>query len=130
MNDNIEFFGKGISFDFGVDSQGGIKFSSFEKCVEESIDIILSTQIGERIYNPEFGCRIQELMFEPNNARTHSLAQIYVKEALERFENRININKVEVYSEDEKSLSINIRYEFVESSREHNLVYPFYLLPA
>jgi len=130
MNDEIEFLGKGIAFDFGVDSQGGIAFSSFEMCVEESIGIILSTQIGERIYNPDFGCRIHELMFEPNTTQTQALAALYVREALEMYENRINLLDVEAYGEDERSLNVDIRYELIESDREYNLVYPFYLLPV
>ena len=130
MSIDVDYLGKGISLDFGVDSNGGISFSSYEKSVEESIDIILSTFIGERVYNYKFGCRIHELMFEPNNVRTQALAARYVEEALENFEHRINILSVEAYSEDEKSLNINITYALVESNKEYNLVYPFYLLPV
>lgn len=130
MKNNVDFLGKGIALDFGVDSNGGICFSSYEKSVEESIDIILSTHIGERIYNYNFGCKIHELMFEPNNIRTQVLAARYVKEALENFEHRIIITDIEAYSENEKSLNINITYVLIESNKEYNLVYPFYLLPV
>ena len=130
MSIDVDYLGKGISLDFGVDSNGGISFSSYEKSVEESIDIILSTHVGERVYNYQFGCRIHELMFEPNNVRTQALAARYVEEALENFEHRINIVSVAAYSEDEKSLNINITYALVESNKEYNLVYPFYLLPV
>lgn len=130
MKNNVDFLGKGIALDFGVDSHGGIRFSSYEKSVEESIDIILSTHIGERIYNYKFGCKIHELMFEPNNVRTQALAARYVREALENFEPRITLTDVEAFSENEKSLNINITYVLIESNKEYNLVYPFYLLPV
>jgi len=130
MSNNLDFLGKGISLDFGVDSKGGIKFSSYERSVEESIDIILSTRIGERIYNYKFGCKIHDLMFEPNNVRTQNLAARYVNEALTNFEPRIDLKDVEAISLDEKSLNINITYTLIESNKEFNLVYPFYLLPV
>ena len=130
MKNNVDFLGKGIALDFGIDSNGSIRFASYESSVEESINIILSTRIGERVYNYKFGCKIHELMFEPNNVRTQALAARYVKEALENFEHRIDIVNVEAYSEDEKSLNINITYVLIESNKEYNLVYPFYLLPV
>jgi len=130
MSDNLDFLGKGISFDFGIDSKGGIKFSSYERSVEESIDIILSTRVGERVYNYKFGCKIHDLMFEPNNVRTQNLAARHVREALTNFEPRIDLKDVEATSLDEKSLNINITYTLIESNKEFNLVYPFYLLPV
>jgi len=130
MNSSLDFLGKGVSLDFGLDSKGEIKLSSYERSVEESIDIILSTKIGERIYNYKFGCKIHDLMFEPNNVRTQSLAARYVKESLDMFEPRIDLKHVEAISQDEKSLNVNITYMLIESNKEYNLVYPFYLLPV
>ena len=130
MKNNVDFLGKGISLNFGVNTNGGIRFSSYEKSVEESIDIILSTRIGERVYNYKFGCKIHDLMFEPNNIRTQALAARYVKEALENFEHRITIIDVNAFNENEKSLNININYILIASNKKYNLVYPFYLLPV
>jgi uncharacterized protein len=126
---NIEFLGKGLSLDFGLDSRGSIKMSSYERSVEESIEIILFTKCGERVYNPKFGCQIHELMFESNDVRTHSLAAHYVQKALTSFEPRINVLNVDVNKNDEKSINIEIGYEIVDSNKVFNLVYPFYLVP-
>ena len=127
---SIELLGKGLSVDFGLDSMGEIKMSSYEKSVEESIYIILSTKIGERVYSSEFGCRIHELMFESNNVRTQTMAKRYVEEALNQFEPRINILNIEVFSLDEKSINISIEYAVIESNSVNNYVYPFYIVPT
>jgi phage baseplate assembly protein W len=124
-----DFLGKGISLDFGLDSYGMIKMSSYERSVEESIEIILGTKCGERVYNEAFGCQVHELLFEPNDARTHILAKNYVQEALERFEPRINLLEVTVLSDGNASLSIDVSYEIRNTNSQYNLVYPFYLLP-
>jgi len=126
---SIELLGKGFSLDFCLDARGNIKMSSYEKSVEESLEIMISTRIGERVYNADFGCRISELMFEPNDVRTHMLASKYVALALESFEPRINLIDINVVSEDDNSLNIEIEYEIIQSNKVHNLVYPFYLLP-
>ncbi|NQY94455.1 MAG: GPW/gp25 family protein [Campylobacteraceae bacterium] len=127
---SIELLGKGLSVDFGLNSMGEIKMSSYEKSVEESIYIILSTKTGERVYNSEFGCRIHELMFEPNNVRTQSMAKRYVEDALKEFEPRIKTLNVDVFSPDEKSININIEYEIINTNVVNNYVYPFYIVPS
>lgn len=126
---NIEFLGKGLSLDFCLDSRGSVKMSSYETSVEESLKIILGTKCGERVYNAKFGCRIHELMFEPNDVRTQTLAKNYVTQALEWFEPRINLHEVSVDNMSENSINITINYEIVDSNKAYNLVYPFYLLP-
>lgn len=126
---SIEILGKGLSLDFGLDNMGNLKMSSYEKSVEEAIYIILSTKPGERVYNSEFGCRVHELMFEPNNVRIQALAKHYVELALKEFEPRINILNVIVTSNNENSIDIDIKYEIIESNVVNNYVYPFYLVP-
>jgi len=126
---SIEFLGKGLCLDFCLDSRGSIKMSSYEDSVQESIHIILGTKCGERVYTPKFGCRIHELMFEPNDVRTQTLANKYVTQALNWFEPRIKLLEVRVNSMNENSINIEISYEIVDSNQAYNLVYPFYLVP-
>lgn len=126
---SVEILGKGFSVDFGLDNMGQIKLSSYEKNIEESIYIILSTKPGERVYNDKFGCRVHELMFEPNNVRIQNMAKHYVQKALEEFEPRIEVSEIEVYSHEENSINIDIEYKIKESNIVNNYVYPFYLVP-
>jgi hypothetical protein len=121
------FLGKGVAFPFQVDKHQKIKTSQYEKSIQESIIIILSTKIGERLMRPNFGCRIHELLFAPNTIDTHNLAIFYVTEALERWEHRIILNKIEILADTETSINIKIDYQIRESNSSYNLVYPFYL---
>lgn len=126
---SIEIVGKGFSVDFGLDQMGQVKLSSYEKNIEESIYIILSTKPGERVYNNKFGCRVHELMFEPNSIRTQNLAKHYVQKSIEEFEARIEVLTIEVSSNMENSINIDIQYKIRESNMVNNYVYPFYLVP-
>jgi hypothetical protein len=131
MATDREFLGKGWRFPVAVNLTGGISSSSFEENVRESIFIILGTAPGERLKRPEFGCRIHDLMFAPNNYVTAALAEHYCQEALLKFEPRVeNVEVKATPSESEPNrLDIRISYVVAGSHDARNLVYPYYLRP-
>lgn len=121
------FLGQGVAFPFSIDNYNKVKSSLYATNIQESITIVLSTKLGERLMRPDFGCRIHELLFAPNTIDTHNLAIFYVTEALDKWEHRINLNKVEVEINSETSININIDYQIKDTNSFYNLVYPFYL---
>ncbi len=125
VDDN--FLGKGVAFPFNVGRYNQIDSSKYEENIRESITIILSTKLGERIMRPDFGCRIHELLFAPNTIDTYNLAIFYVTEALGKWEHRINLSSVDVSSISENAININIDYRIKDTNSFYNLVYPFYL---
>jgi phage baseplate assembly protein W len=76
-----DFLGVGVSFPLRIE-EGKLKLAAYEKSIEESILLILSTAKGERIMRPKFGCGLSELVFAKNDMSTASLAIYYVEEAL------------------------------------------------
>jgi phage baseplate assembly protein W len=99
--------------------------------LDQAIHIILSTSPGERVMRPTFGCRLQDLIFAPNNSLTGARARRYVEEALGMWEPRIRVIQVNVRqdSDEGNSLIIEIRYEVKATHDQRSLVYPFYLIP-
>jgi len=124
----ISFLGEGIAYPFRINDSGEVDSSAYEKSIEESIKIIISTKMGERVMRPEFGCRVHELLFAQNTTTTHNLATYYVNEALKRWENRILIKDIKAYSIGESSINIDIEYQIRDTNSFYNLVYPFYLV--
>lgn len=112
-----------------IDGAGGLALSSYEENIEECIRIILGTAPGERVYRLDFGCRIHDLLFAPNNANTRNLASFYVREALMKWEPRIRDIEVEAGADPLKpnTLRIEISYAVRATNSHYNLVYPFYL---
>jgi phage baseplate assembly protein W len=131
-NQQRAFLGQGWSFPLGVDSRGGIALSRYDHDIREAITIILSTARGERVMRPEFGSSIHEFVFAPNNATTAGLLAYAVREALARWEPRIDLDDVNVQPDplEDNRLLINIRYRVKATNDEVNLVYPFYLIPT
>ena len=91
-----EFIGAGWAFPLRTDSTGGIALVSKGREIEESIRLILGTAPGERPMRPEFGCRIHDEVFSGINAGTAGRIVQEVRDALVRWEPRIDLDSVEV----------------------------------
>ncbi|HEY9735281.1 MAG TPA: GPW/gp25 family protein [Trichocoleus sp.] len=124
----LAHLGQGFSFPLGISQQGGLALSAEGQSVRESIWLILLTEPGERLYRPTFGCRLSELAFAPINAETLMLMRIWVQEALEQWEPRIELEEVLARSKADKGIVyIVINYRLKTTYERQSLVYPFYL---
>jgi phage baseplate assembly protein W len=129
---HVDVLGSGWAFPPTVDARGRIALARQERDVEEAIYMILLTPVGQRVMRPEFGCRIHDLIFAPNDATTVGLATYYVEDALGMWEPRIQVHDVRVRAdpENEGRLLIHIRYEIKATHDERSLVFPFYRIPG
>ena len=124
------FLGRGWAFPVVPDRDGTHRaIVDGEDAIEEAIGIILGTSPGERVMRPEFGCGICDLVIEPNTAQLHGRVQARVREALVRWEPRIDVLDVRVESPPEQKnvLLIRIDYRVRANNAFFNLVYPFFL---
>ena len=124
-----EYIGQGLAFPLQVNPRGELALASGERDIEQAIYIVLSTMPGERVMRPEFGCRVHELVFAPHNAATEGLAALYVKQALDRWEPRIDVMAVDIETDPlhDGALLINVKYRVRDTHNERSIVYPFYL---
>lgn len=127
-----EIIGSGWSFPPQIDPQGGLALTNERNELQQSIRVILSTSPGQRVMRPTFGCRLQELVFAPNNSHTAAQVRRYVEEALGMWEPRINVLKVDAQPDlqDSSRLLIDIEYEVKSTRDRRSLIYPFYLIPG
>ena len=124
-----EFLGTGWSFPVGTDERGDVELSSADEDIKESIRIILGTAKGERLMRPEFGCDIHKHVFSAATPATLNLIESSVREALVRWEPRIDIESVEARTDDEEptKVLIEIEYQVRTTNSLSNMVYPFYI---
>jgi phage baseplate assembly protein W len=123
-----DYIGTGLGFPLQVNVQGGMQLSTGTPNIEESIVIILRTDLGERVYRPNFGSRLSELVFEPMNVQTLMLIRLYVEQALEMWEPRIILKEVRADPDPIRGrVDIEIVYQPKNSLDTRSLVYPFYL---
>ena len=123
-----DYIGTGLAFPLGINVQGGLQFSSDTQSIEESIVIILRTGLGERVYRPNFGSRLSELVFEPMSIQTLLMIRLYVEEALQMWEPRIIVKQVRTEPDPIKGrVDVEIIYQPKDRPDLRSLVYPFYL---
>jgi hypothetical protein len=124
-----EFLGKGITFPLRIGADGCFSMSENEDDIKESIGIIIETAAGERVMRPDFGCGIHEMVFAVINSSTLSRVEAQVKEALLKYEPRIDVSEVKVKYSDTGAgkLIIQVDYQVRETNNAFNYVYDFYL---
>ncbi len=129
INESLyKYLGTGLSFPLQSNVQGGLKLSSEAQKVKEAIWLILRTDLGERVYRPDFGCRLSELAFAPINHDTLLRIRIYVLEALKKWEPRIDVDEVRADPDTIAGrVNIVIDYRLKSHPDLYSFVYPFYL---
>jgi len=129
MENQASFLGTGWSFPpaFNPDLKS-VQMSSDEKDIEESLQILLSTRLGERIMVPDYGCNLEDLLFSPLNLTVKTFVADLIKTAILYFEPRIDAEKIDISQGDELNgeLLILVDYTIRATNSRKNLVFPFY----
>jgi phage baseplate assembly protein W len=124
------FLGTGWSFPPAFNSlQATAVMVSAEEDVMQSLRILLGTRPGERIMQPDFGCDLDVMLFEPITTTLIAFVKELIQNSILYFEPRIeldsiNINTVEVH---DGLILIELNYMVRSTNSRFNLVYPFYL---
>lgn len=96
---------------FVPDSSGRLKIVENVESARAAISNILHTRKGERVMLPEFGSTILDILFEPLNATSIKLLSRTVKEDIERWDDRVIIEGVDIYPDpDQSSLSLKLLF--------------------
>jgi phage baseplate assembly protein W len=122
-----EFLGTGWRFPIQVDARGALTFARAEESIEQSIWIALGTRLNERQMLPSFGCGLSRLVFGSNDVTTRGNVAREVREALARWEPRIDVVEVRADAPEPALMLIRIDYRVRATNAFHNLVYPYYI---
>jgi hypothetical protein len=92
-----------------------------KETIRNSIITILLTRLGERVYMPEFGSKLYELVFEQTDHVFQILAREYVFEALARWEPRIEILAL-ITTFQEHTSRITLQYRIRQSVSQETIL--------
>jgi hypothetical protein len=114
------------------DASGDVAMISEVNDILESLGILLSTSIGERIMQPSYGCNLRDFLFEPIDVPTMAYMRSLITDAILYHEPRIRLNKVNFNTDEYLEGKLLIEIDFVVSSTNsrYNFVYPFYINEA
>ena len=131
MEQNLQFIGRGWSFPpkFNRDS-GTVEMLEQEADIASSLEVLLQTARGERVMLPQYGCNLDELIFESLDTRMKTLMTDKIESAILYHEPRIELEKVNLDEsrELEGLILIEIIYRVKITNSRFNFVFPFYKL--
>lgn len=110
---------------FHVTTRGTIDMVEENEVVRQAILLLISTVPGERVMRPDYGCELHRLVFSPNDDTTAGLAIYYVRRALERWERRIDILRLDAgrNPEQPERLDVFLQYRVRATQRSDTLVF-------
>ena len=123
------FLGRGWKYPVTFkQSSNTVVLSQYEQDIRESLNILLSTERGERVMRPDYGTNVRDLLFEPLDVSTATLVGEEIKKAILLNEPRVFVDSVEAVQEELNGyLEVKIEYTIIATNTRSNMVYPFYL---
>ena len=132
MDKNFAFLGTGWAFPPEFDFETGrVKLVSTTEDIEQSLRVLLSTTLGERVMQPQYGCNLADYLFESLSSTLIGYIKDRVQNAILFYEPRIAVNNIIVTPDDSPDLldghfTIEIDYTVPETNSRFNYVYDFY----
>jgi phage baseplate assembly protein W len=124
------FLGTGWSFPPSFNAQtNAVDMTSDEADIRLSLQILLSTRKGERVMEPDYGCNLDELVFEPITVTFKTYIAEMIRTAILYYEARIDLQSVIVDDSNQNGgvILIILNYTIRTTNSRYNFVYPFYL---
>lgn len=99
-----------------------------EEDIKQSLHIILSTTLGERVMLSDFGANLDQQVFEPMDAAFQPFVEGIIREAIVLYEPRINLDSVDVAGEQlEGRIELTVNFTIIANNTRSNIVFPYYL---
>lgn len=96
--------------------------------VDNAVRVLFSTEPGERLMRPDYGCELRHLLFEPLDAPATAYVRALVERALLLHEPRVRLLSVALRSVPEEGrVDLSIDYEVCATNSRRNMVFPYYL---
>jgi len=123
------FLGQGWSFPpTFVRGSNTLELVKAEEDIKQSLGIILSTTLGERVMRSDFGANLHQQVFEPMDAAFQAYVQSIISDAITNYETRVNLDSVDVFADNEGGLiELTVNFTIISTNSRANIVYPYYL---
>lgn len=122
------FLGTGWAFPptFSLASCGALTVSG-EEDIDQSLQILFGTSLGERVMLPEYGCNLRDYLFAPINTTLLSYLEDLIGQAIVLHEPRLKLLSVVLLLNDLAGrLDITVECVVRSTNTRFNRVYPFY----
>lgn len=131
-NSKNSFLGKGWAFPPTFNkATGTVEMVIDEEDIRQSLHILLSTSLGERVMQPDYGCNLNDYIFESLNSTTIGYIKERVANSILYYEPRIVVERIEVTNAGSADnlagrFLIELTYSIPGTNSRFNYVYDFY----
>lgn len=133
MKKDSSFLGQGWAFPPGFSKESKTVITvNDEEDIRQSLIILLSTELGERVMHPRYGCDLHSVVFEKADKSTITYLRDTIETAIIYHEPRIDLLHIDVSEgvDHEGRIMFDISYVIKATNTRSNLVYPHYLTEA
>lgn len=100
---------------------------SKQEDIKQSLEILLSTSLGERFLQPTYGCNLHDYLFESLDDSMKSFLEDLIHTAILLHEPRIKLERIEMLVKPTEGLILFEIYYWIRTTNTRtNYVYPFY----
>jgi phage baseplate assembly protein W len=124
------FLGTGWSFPPTFNNLKGIvETVSDEQDIFQSLHILLSTQLKERVMRSDFGCDLSALLFENITITLLTKIRGIIENAILLYEPRIDLINVDFFTDEASNgiIKIDIIYMIRATNSRKNFVFPYHI---
>jgi len=123
------FLGVGWKFPILPDTSGCLGYVAGDANVEQSLHILLMTELGERVMRSDFGTQAPRLVFSPGSNQYLRLLEKTIQDAVTNWEPRVDLTGVvaEADPANQFRITVSISYTVRQTNTSTNIVFPFYL---
>lgn len=123
------FLGQGWSFPpTFTKGTNTVNLVKAEEDIKQSLMILLSTTLGERVMRADYGADLHQQIFEPMDAAFKPYVTDIIRTAIILYEPRINLDSVDVFIDQlEGRVELTVNYTIISNNTRSNIVYPYYL---
>ena len=128
--ENESFLGTGWAFPPTFNTAKGTNTTvSDETDIIQSLTILLSTKLKERVMRSDFGCDLSPLLYENITVTLLTKMRGIIEKAIFMYEPRIDLIEIDFAMEDNNNgvINIDIIYKIRATNSRKNYVFPFYL---
>ncbi len=124
---------KGTGWKFPIEfKRDTVAMLTGQEDIENSLDVLFGTDVGERVMHPNFGSALSSFIFMPLSKSTITYMQGIISDEILFNEPRIRLNEIVIEPSVTEGgrLDILIRYTINATNNRYNYVYPFYFKEA
>lgn len=92
------------------------------EAIKRSVKLLVLTRFGERLFQPEIGSSVNDLLFEPFHPMTAITLKDTITEVINNFEPRVNLLDINITEdESENAYIVSIKFLILNGSEPVNL---------